>query len=307
MRVMLIVNPFASSVTARNRVVIAKALAADAEVQVVETNRRGHATRFAQDAAKRGVDVVAVLAGDGTLNEAANGLVGTSTALATLPGGSTNVFARTIGLPNDPVDATAAMVEALAARSIRRVGVGSANGRVFLFHTGIGYDAAVVRQVERRGSLKRWAGHPLFVWASLSTWFTRYRSRPPRFSVTLTNGEVVPDAVFAICLNTNPYTYLGNAPLDFSAEATLDQPLVMAIFRDLGPVRTLRALGSAARGKGLPTSSKVLLETQQRLLVVTSESGVPYQADGDDLGDARRLELRWLPNALDLVVPVGGG
>ncbi len=103
MRILLIVNSSASSVTARARVVIAKALSADHEVTVAETSRRGHATRLAQGAANEGTEVVVVLGGDGTLNEAANGLAGTTTALAPLPGGSTNVFSRTIGLPDDPI------------------------------------------------------------------------------------------------------------------------------------------------------------------------------------------------------------
>src|SRR5687768_11921903 len=153
MRVLLLVNASASSVTARTRVMIAKALSADHTVEVAETSRRGHATRLAQGAAADGVDVVVVLGGDGTLNEAANGLAGSSTALAPLPGGSTNVFARTIGLPDDPVEATQLLLEALAAGSIRRVGLGSVNGRYFLFHVGMGFDAAVVQQVERRSSL----------------------------------------------------------------------------------------------------------------------------------------------------------
>ena len=107
MKVLLLVNPFSSSVTARTRVVIRKALAGDHEVELVETARRGHATRLAQGAAADGVDVVVALGGDGTVNETANGLAGSATALAVLPGGSTNVFARTIGLPNDPIEATA--------------------------------------------------------------------------------------------------------------------------------------------------------------------------------------------------------
>ena len=106
LKVLLLVNSSASSVTARGRVVIQKALSADHDVTLAETSRRGHATRLAQGAAADGVDVVVVLGGDGTLNEAANGLAGTSSALAALPGGSTNVFARTIGLPNDPIEAT---------------------------------------------------------------------------------------------------------------------------------------------------------------------------------------------------------
>ena len=96
-----------------------------------------------------------------------------------LPGGSTNVFARTIGLPNDPIEATGVLLDALARRSIRRVGLGSVNGRYFLFHTGVGFDAAVVEQVERRSGLKRYAGHPLFVYAGFDTWIRHYdRSRP---------------------------------------------------------------------------------------------------------------------------------
>src|SRR5688500_20375231 len=102
MRVLLLVNASASSVTARTRVVIAKALAADHDVDVAETSRRGHATRLAQGAAADGVDCVVVLGGDGTLNEAANGLAGSATALGVLPGGSTHVVARTTGMADEP-------------------------------------------------------------------------------------------------------------------------------------------------------------------------------------------------------------
>ena len=121
MKVLLIVNPSASSVTARTRIVIQKALSADHRLEVAATTRRGHATRLAQSASNDGMDVVVVLGGDGTLNEAANGLAGTDTALAALPGGSTNVFARTIGLPDDAVEATGALLDAIEAASIRRV------------------------------------------------------------------------------------------------------------------------------------------------------------------------------------------
>src|SRR5207253_9329453 len=134
LRLLLIVNSSASSVTARGRVVIQKALSADHEVTLAETNRRGHATRLAQGAAREGVDAVVALGGDGTLNEVANGLAGTDTALAPLPGGSTNVFARTIGLPNDPIEATGALLSGLETGHIDDVGLGSLNGRYFLFH-----------------------------------------------------------------------------------------------------------------------------------------------------------------------------
>jgi diacylglycerol kinase family enzyme len=300
---MLIVNSFASSVTPRGRVVITKALSADHEVTVAETTRRGHATRFAQDAANRGFDVVAVLGGDGTLNEAANGLAGTSTALAPLPGGSTNVFARTIGYPNDPVEATGALVDALADGRIERIGLGMVNGRYFLFHTGVGFDAAVVRAVERRGALKRWAGHPLFIWAGLTTWRTVRRSGAARFSVHHGDGVDVPSAEFAVCMNTNPYTYLGNRGLELSADATFDRPLVMVTFRDVRASTLLPALTSALRGHGLGDSRRVSVRVDQHEITVLGDTPVPYQVDGDDVGDASRLEFRHVPDCLNLVVP----
>src|SRR6202165_4575750 len=144
MRLLLLVNASASAVTPRGRVVIQKALAADHEVTVSETSRRGHAARLAQGAAADGLDAVVVLGGDGTLNEAANGLAGSKTALGVLPGGSTNVFARTIGMTNDPIEATGEMLTALSRHSMRRIGLGNVNGRYFLFHVGLGFDAAVV-------------------------------------------------------------------------------------------------------------------------------------------------------------------
>jgi len=139
LRLLLVVNSFASSVTARNTVVVHQELSRRHEVALVETNRRGHATRFAQDAATRGVDVVIGFGGDGTLNEVATGIAGSDTALGVLPGGSTNVFARTIGLPNDPVGAVKMLCAALDdPDNTRPIGLGKVNGRYFCFHTGIG-------------------------------------------------------------------------------------------------------------------------------------------------------------------------
>src|SRR5690349_25086340 len=129
MRVLLLVNATASSVTARKRVMIRKLLSAEHEVELAETTRRGHATRLAHAAANDGFDVVAVLAGDGTLNEAADGLLHTATALAPLPGGSTNVYARTLGIPHDAIDATNTLLASLARDAKKRIGVGTANQR----------------------------------------------------------------------------------------------------------------------------------------------------------------------------------
>ncbi len=329
MRVLLLVNASASSVTARARVVIRKALAADHDVSLAETDRRGHAQRLAQGASAAGVDVVAVLGGDGTLNEAANGLTGTRTALAVLPGGSTNVFARGLGLPNDPVEATAVLLDSLAAEQrgapgtgaperrgadrpgIESVGLGTVNGRSFLFHVGVGYDAAVVRQVERRAHLKRWAGHPLFVVSALTTWLRHYDRSRPRFSVSFPDaaderGDVVAidDGRFAVVLNASPYTYLGERPLDIAPAATLDRGLVALTVRrlDLWPTLVLvaSALGTGGRLRSSPWVDHRSDLTELR---VRGYGPVPYQVDGDYLGEVEELDFRHQPNALRLVVP----
>ena len=305
MRLLLIVNTSASSVTARGRVVIQKALAADHEVTMVETSRRGHATRLAQGAAASGHDVVVVLGGDGTLNEAANGLAGTETALGVLPGGSTNVFARTIGLTNDPIEATGEILAALARPgAIRPIGMGSVNGRYFLFHVGVGFDAAVVEQVERRSGLKRWAGHPLFVYAGFATWLRHYDRSRPGFTVEFKDGETIPDGYLAICQNTNPYTFLGNRPLNLNPAAGLERSLTLATFRRLDPVTLLGVIASAA-GYGPPLRRFRRLDRRDDLdgFTLRANWALPYQVDGDHLGTAEEFVFRYEPGVLGLVMP----
>jgi diacylglycerol kinase family enzyme len=303
LRLLLIVNSFASSVTARITVMVQQILGGVADVTTVETNRRGHATRFAQDAASRGVDTVVAFGGDGTLNEAVNGIAGSSTAFAVLPGGSTNVFARTIGLPNDPVAAAHLVADALKRESVERVGLGSVNRRYFCFHTGIGFDAAVVGRVEGRPALKRWAGHPLFIWSGLTTWLRHYDRHHPHFSVTVPSGHDVPDGYFTIVLNTNPYTYLGHRPLSLSPAAQLHRGLVVVTFRSLRASVILGAMGLALRSGTLPPSAAVDIQTDLIELAVGAPTPFPYQVDGDHLGDTRRLAFRHEPDALSLVVP----
>lgn len=297
------VNSFASSVTARNTVMVHRRLARGHEVDVVETNRRGHATRFAHDAARRGVDIVIGYGGDGTLNEVATGIAGTDTVLGVLPGGSTNVFARTLGMPNDPLAAVELLAEGIDAGDVRPIGLGRVNGRFFCFHTGIGYDAAVVAAVEHRASLKRWLGHPLFISSAITTWMRGYDRHAPHFALDAGDGRRVEDGYFSIVLNTNPYTFLGNRPLDLSPSATLDRALVVVTFRTLRVLPILRGLGAALRGGGVATSEHLVEWSDVDELRVEHAAPFPYQVDGDYLGDVTRLDFRHVPDAVRLVFP----
>ncbi|CAB4542863.1 unannotated protein [freshwater metagenome] len=323
MRILLVVNSFASSVTARNTVIVHRALSRHHDVQIVETNRRGHATRFAQDAAHREVDLVISFGGDGTLNEVASGVAGSQTSLGVLPGGSTNVFARTIGLPNDPIAAVNMLVSGLEdpQANIRPIGLGRVNGRFFCFHTGVGYDAAVVRNVETRASLKRWAGHPLFIYAALQTWLNKYDRHHPHFTVaadaaiggpgSISGSDVntydpqrfVDDGYFTVVLNTNPYSFLGNRALDLSPAAGLDKPLVAVTFRTMSAIAIIRTLAGALKGGGVTPSEHVACFNDVHELIIENATPFPYQVDGDYLGESTRLHFRHVPEAVGLLFP----
>ena len=302
MRILLIVNSFASSVTPRNTVLVHEHLAKRHDVQVVETNERGHATRFAQDAASRGLDAVVGFGGDGTLNEIATGLAGSDTALAMLPGGSTNVFVRTLGIANDPMVALTQLMAGIDRNEIERVSLGQANGRYFTFHAGIGYDAAVVEQVERRSSLKRLVGQPLFAYSAMHSWFKSYDRKYPHFTMNI-DGRAIPNGFFSVVLNTNPYTFMGKHAIHLSSAASLEKKLVVVTFRKMTTPLMLKTLYSALRRGGLETSSGIDIATDVENVKIEFPAPFPYQLDGDYLGDTTSIEIKHCPEALRLVRP----
>lgn len=307
MRVVLMVNPTASSVTPRRQLEVETMLRAHHDVRTVTTTARGHGMDLAAAAAADGTEVVVVLGGDGTLNEAANGLAGTTCALAALPGGSTNVFARSIGLPDDTLAAVRMNEDALAEGRVRPVGLGAVNGRHFLFHTGVGWDAMLVRQVELHSTWKRLANHALFVWAGLVTWFRRYDRTRPHFRLTHADGAVVEDGYFTVVLNSNPYTYVGHRPFDLSPHASLDRPLVSATITRLVSWQFLGLMMSALRSSGALERSELCdYRSDVTRLTIEAYDQVPYQVDGDDLGDATRLDFEYHPDVLRVVLPCDG-
>ena len=302
MRILLIVNSFASSVTPRNTVLVHEHLAKRHDVQVVETNERGHATRFAQDAASRGLDAVFGFGGDGTLNEIATGLAGSDTALAMLPGGSTNVFVRTLGIANDPMVALTQLMAGIDRNEIERVSLGQANGRYFTFHAGVGYDAAVVEQVERHSSLKRLVGQPLFAYSALHSWFKSYDRKYPHFTMNI-DGRAIPNGFFSVVLNTNPYTFVGKHAIHLSSAASLEKKLVVVTFRKMTTPLMLKTMYSALRRGGLETSSGIDIATDVENVKIEFPAPFPYQLDGDYLGDTTSIDIKHCPEALRLVRP----
>ena len=309
MRILLIVNPYATSVNANARAVALGALSDGGvhEVEVVETTRRDHATELAAQGVKEGFEAIVVLGGDGTVNEAANGMLGSDVVLVPLPGGSTNVFARTIGVAKKVPKASRQVRAALDRKSVQSIGLGAVNGRHFLFHVGLGYDAAVVQQVEKRSHLKRRIGQAIFVYAAFSTWFRHYDRKRPRFAFHFPGSDPVTDGYFAIVLNSNPYTFLGVRPFNLSPDTGPERGLVAVTIRSLKVFTLLRLVGSAlGRGKLVRRHRKVDYRTDLMSFKVTGHGPFPYQVDGDYLGDVDELDFTYEPDRLRLIsIPPG--
>ena len=308
-RVLLLVNDSASSTTARTRVLIHTLLSERHDTEVAFTNRRGHAARLARGAATTGTDAVVVLGGDGTLNEAANGVAGTDCVLAALPGGSTNVFARTIGTADDPLVATEAVLDALDAGSVTSAGLGHTSGRYFLFHCGMGLDAAIVEQVERHPTLKRYLGHPLFLLAAVDTLLRRYDRRIGTLTVrtaSATQTTEVDGCFFVVAANTDPYTYLGSRAVRIAPTATLHNGLSVVALRSLRFRDALDVLAAVFRSGGsLSEADPGVVQRIDDVRDVTVSGLRPFehQIDGDHLGPVNELELEWIPDILRLAIP----
>jgi len=307
-RVLLLVNSTASTVTPRKRAQVRRILASQHDVEVAETSRRGHAELLARAAAADDFDVVAVFAGDGTLNEAATGLLHTRTAIAPLPGGSTNVYAQTLHYPRRAGDAARVLLAALEQGSISRVGVGRAGARPFLFCAGIGFDAAVIRRVERHSRwIKRMASHPIHIAAAVQTFFSD-EGRRTRAHIAVDDGTHLSDVRFAIVSKSSPYTYLGRLPIDIARNAGIDSKLSLTAFTALRATTLVGGAASAMRtGRYLAHRRDVTERDDLEWLRVYADAPFPYQVDGDDAGDTQELEITYAPDALAVAVPPAAG
>jgi diacylglycerol kinase family enzyme len=281
-RALLIVNPHATSTTRGRRDVIVRALASAVDLEVVQTRYRGDATRLAATAASDKFGLVMTLGGDGTVNEAVNGLLGGTAwawtprsvdpaqpaetcaapssddgdqpgstqppdasdlpALAALPGGNANVFTRSLHLPTDPVDATSRLIEDLAAGNERCIGLGTANGRYFTFNAGLGLDAEVVRAVEGRRAHGRTLTPALYFRTALRQYYQVTDRRHPAITMREPTGLVAGPVYLCIVSNSAPWTYLGRRPVNTNPDASFDTGLDLLAFRHMGTIGTMRTL-----------------------------------------------------------------
>jgi diacylglycerol kinase family enzyme len=302
-RMLIIVNPYASTVSDRLRHLVVYALQGRFEVDAVDTEARGHATELCREAAHEGYDVVVAFGGDGTVNEAANGLLGSPTPLCCLPGGSANVFGKMLGIPGDPVDATEHLLAMADDWRPRRVDLGVVNGRCFTFSSGLGLDASVVERVDSRPHLKSRFGPWFFTWVAVSTFMRRYVVNPPRLEVDA--GGETHQGVTAIVQNGSPFTYFQNRPIEIADGASLDSgALAGGVLRNapLGamPFIAWRAFSQRAR---VANHRQITGLEQMTEMTVRSADGrpLPLQVDGDYLGEVTEAHYSIMPSALNVV------
>lgn len=306
MRALLVVNPKATATTERMRDVLAHALASETKLDVVQTQARGHATSLARQAAVDGLDVVVSLGGDGTVNEVVNGLLADGPAaglpaLAVVPGGNANVFARALGLPAEPVEATSQLLDALRTQRRRAVGLGRADERWFTFCAGLGLDAEVVRRVERQRAGGRRATPALFVRQGITQFFLHARGSRPEITVHADGRE--PERVgLALVCNSDPWTYLGPRPVRPCPRAGFDTGLDLFGLRRMGTVTTLRHLRQILSRRPAPRGRAVLALHDQDGFRLVADTPRALQVDGDDLGDRAEVTFRAVPAALDVLV-----
>jgi diacylglycerol kinase family enzyme len=302
-RMLLVANPFATTVSGRVKSLVVYALEGRYDVDTADTEGRDHATELARAAAAEGYDVVAAFGGDGTFNEVANGLAGSATALFPLPGGATNVYCRMLGIPNDVVDATEHLLQVADDWRPRRLDLGTVNGRHFLFSSGYGLDAAVVRHVdahpERKARLRQW----YYAWSGFRTLARDYTVRPPRIDVAV-NGTTV-RGVTAFVQVGDPYTYFSGRALPIAEHTALDDgTLGGAVLKRAAPhdVPTVLARLFAKR-RSVARHRQVFAFEDAAVVTCESADGrpIPLQVDGDYIGDTVQAHYEVVPGALAVV------
>jgi diacylglycerol kinase family enzyme len=303
-RMLVIVNPYATTVSDRLRHMVVYALGARYEVEAVETEAQAHATELCREAAASGFDVVVAFGGDGTVNEAANGLVGSETPLTCLPGGSTNVFCRTLGIPADVVDATEHLLALADGFRPRRVDLGRVDDRHFVFASGIGLDASVVESVDSRPHLKASMREWYFTYSAVSTFVRRYLVSPPRVRVQV-DGRVV-DGVTVIVQNGDPFTFFGQRPIRVCEGAGLDTGSVsLAVLRRATPLELLTIVPRvfSGRARTVQRHRQIVGFAGVREARVTAVGGAPFplEVDGDYLGERDEVSYGVSPSALAVV------
>lgn len=288
----LIVNPFASHVTPELTVLVERELAAAGPVETLLTERPRHAAELAAEAV-RTCERIYVFSGDGGYNEAVNGIE-EDVAVGFIPGGSTSVLPRALGLPRDAVECA----RVLAGSAERRISLGRVNGRRFTFSAGLGLDAELVRRMDEIGRVDGKRASDLAFARTLVGLFARRLARFPP-SMTVLGRERV---AFALVANCDPYSYVGRLPLRVAPQARFELGLDLVAPRELQPWLMPQVGRWLLAGKGQASSPHVLYIHDADEITIECDGPTPLQVDGEDLGDVTEARFEAERDALRVLV-----
>ena len=306
MRALVVVNPRATATTERQRDVLAHALGSVADLQIEPTRNRGHAAALACRAMRDGVELVVALGGDGTVNEVVNGLLTDGVhrgvpALGIVPAGSTNVFARALGLPNDPIEATGVLLDAVRNGRRRAVSMARADDRWFTFAAGIGLDAAIIARVEKHRGRGRASTDSLYARAGVQEYFSSDR-RHPHITIELPDGEVISGLYMVVIANSDPWTYVGERALRPTPQASFDGDLDVYARRRMSAAGVLWAMNKMARKKPRSPGRGAVVLHDVSSFTLRSDVPLLLQVDGDLVGPHEIVEFTSTKAALSVLV-----
>jgi diacylglycerol kinase family enzyme len=288
----LIVNPSASRVTPELTLEVERALAASGLLKTVLTERPRHAAELAAEACAR-CERIYVLSGDGGYNEVVNG-VQDEVAVGFLPGGSTSVLPRALGLPRDPLECA----RLLAGGVERRISLGRVNGRRFTFSAGLGVDAELVRRIDGLGRVKSRRASDFAFARTLAGIFARRLGRFPPAMTVLGRERVA----FALVANCDPYSFVGRLPLHVAPHARFELGLDLVAPRRLEPWLMPQVVRWLLSGRGQTTSRHVLYVHDADEITIECDRPTPLQVDGEDLGDVDEAHFEAERDALRVLV-----
>lgn len=305
-RMLLVVNPYASTVSDRLKNVVVYALRSRYEIEAIDTRERHHATEIVREALTRGAhDIVCSFGGDGTANEVVNGMIGSDVPFTFLPGGMTNVIGRILGIPGDIVDATEHLLTLADTWETRQIDLGEANGRVFAFAAGAGLDADIVRFCEARPGLKSLFGQAFYLVSAVSMFGGRYMLRRAPLHIKANGFET--KGVVAVAQNARPFTYFGRREIVLAQKAGLEQrSLAMTVLDRANPI-DFPPVVTRLLSQKLEVSDNRHIKTIDGFAESVIQSRrpgarkIPLQVDGDYVGDFDEVVFRALPGALTVV------
>jgi diacylglycerol kinase family enzyme len=312
----------------RDAGLVVRELGSQLELETAQTQYRGHARELAAASAAEGYELVVTFGGDGTVNEVVNGLMnapvpdlsgasacagagaGEATgavarpaiarpAIAPIPGGSANVFARTLGLPPDAPSAVRRVLASVNNGKPRTIGLGQAGDRYFTFSAGLGVDAEVMADIDRLRARGRQASTGLYLRTTVRRYYLITDRRRPALTLDAPGQPPVTGLFMGVVTNSSPWTYLGSRPVRPAPHTDFNSGLDLFALRRLRTLTTLAALRHMMHAnEELPSGRDVVSAAALTGLTFRADRPIAFHIDGEYLGETEGVAFRFVPDAL---------